>query len=269
MHIAQDDGWSMMVKEKENKLHKSKKSLQQKKKRRRREKREFPHLSGFATTNIEHKTKHKMKMNMKMNKNGIILLASLLTCTSAFTPFIPNHPKFTGSPLSKTLLKNIYDDWRSDGITDVMPLDGEETVQMCLDELISSKFGEQMFGIHDAPASIGITGEIALEEVAGPEVFLTLSGKFWHTRSHVLGRAAMYLNARIPEIMSVSVLERDNLMDEEELVDEETGDIMEVIDRRSPDYNGDRATMIYQGIDPDQRGPFVSTMGGDFKIIPS
>jgi len=118
-------------------------------------------------------------------------------------------------------------------------------------------------------ASIGITGEISLAEVNGPEVYLTLSGKFWHTRSHVLGRAAMYLNARIPEITSVSVLDPDELNDYEYVMDECTGDIVETIDRRSMDYNGDRETMIYQGIDPDQRGPFVNYMGGNINIIPS
>ena len=118
-------------------------------------------------------------------------------------------------------------------------------------------------------ASIGITGEISLVEVDGPEVYLSLSGKFWHTRSFVLGRAAMYLNARIPEIMRVSVLDPDELNDFEEVVDEDTGDIIEVVDRRSPDYNGDRETMSYQGIDPDMRGPFPVSGGGDFKIIPA
>lgn len=102
----------------------------------------------------------------------------------------------------------------------------------------------------------------------GPEVILSLSGKFWHTRSHVLGRAAMYLNARIPEIQRVSVWEPDELNDFEEIVDEDTGDIIEVIDRRAPDFNGDRETMIYQGIDPDMRGPFPSG-NSEFKIIPS
>lgn len=200
-----------------------------------------------------------------MKNRTLTVLAMLFTCSDAFTT---GRPQFSGLAASRTQLKNTYDDWRSDGIVDVIPLD-EESVQMCLDELIDSDYGKQMFGIHDAPASIGITGEIGLVEVAGPEVYLSLSGKFWHKRSHVLGRAAMYLNARMPEIMLVSVMDPDELLDEEEVVDDCTGDIIEVIDRRSPDYNGDRATMEYQGIDPDMRGPFVSTMGGDFKIIPS
>ncbi len=172
--------------------------------------------------------------------------------TSAFAPKI-GHRHRNESP-SKTLLKNIYDDWRSDGIVETTFLD-EDTVLMCLDEFVSSNYGKQMFGIHDEAASIGITGEIGLAEVAGPEVYLTLSGKFWHTRNHVLGRAAVYLNARMPEIMLVSVLDPDELKDQEEVIDDCTGDIMEIVDRMAPDYNGDRATMTYQGIDPDQRGP--------------
>ena len=204
---------------------------------------------------------------MQMKYEVLFIFACLIACTNAFAPNHVHNQRLT-STTSKTLLRNIYDDWRSDAIVDQMPLD-EEMVQMCLDELIESNHGQQMFGVHDLPASIGITGEIALVEVAGPEVYLTLRGKFWHSRSHILGRAAMYLNARIPEIMSVSVLDPDELMDDEEVVDDCTGDILEVIDRRSPDYNGDRQTMRYQGIDPDMRGPFVTTMGGDFKIIPS
>ena len=85
----------------------------------------------------------------------------------------------------------------------------------------------------------------------------------------MLGRAAMYLNARIPEIMHVTVSSEEELLDSIEVRDEFTGDIVEVVDRRSPDFNGDRATMEYQGIDPDMRGPFPSGMNGEFKIIPS
>ena len=42
--------------------------------------------------------------------------------------------------------------------------------------------------------------------------------------------------------------------------DEDTGDVLE--DRRSPDWNGDRQTLAYQGIDPDTRGPFPNAQGG-------
>jgi hypothetical protein len=57
----------------------------------------------------------------------------------------------SGGSRSNVILQNIYDDWRSDGIiVDTLPLD-EETVQMCLDELVYSNYGKTMFGIHDAP----------------------------------------------------------------------------------------------------------------------
>lgn len=106
-------------------------------------------------------------------------------------------------------------------------------------------------------------------EVSGPEVVLELSGSFWHSRSYVLGQAAVYLNARIPEISSVLIADIDQLNDFEDIIDGDTGDIIQTIDRRSPDFNGDRATMKYQGLDPDDRGPFVRAISGDFKIIPS
>jgi len=73
----------------------------------------------------------------------------------------------------------------------------------------------------------------------------------------------------MPEIIHVSVMDPDELNDMEEIYDDDTGECIEIIDRRAPDYNGDRATMKYQGIDPDMRGPFVSSLNGEFKIIPS
>jgi len=51
---------------------------------------------------------------------------------------------------STSLLMNVYDDWRGDGIVDQLPLD-EETVQMCLDELVYSDYGMTMFGVQDTP----------------------------------------------------------------------------------------------------------------------
>ena len=38
-------------------------------------------------------------------------------------------------------------------------------------------------------------------------------------------------------------------------------------DKRSPDFNGDRETMEYQGLDPDARGPFVLSSGGGGSMI--
>ena len=158
-------------------------------------------------------------------------------------------------------LNNVYDDWRSDAVVDVMHLD-EENVQQCLDEFIDSAYGEQMFGKHDRASMIGITGSITLMELCGPEVILSLDGEFWHRRETVLGRAAMWLNARMPEITHVTVQDPDMLKDYDEILDEFTGDVIKRMDRRSPDFNGDRETMEYQGIDPDMRGPFPPGVGG-------
>ena len=143
--------------------------------------------------------------------------------------------------------RNTYDYWRSDAVViDTMHLD-EENVQMCLDEFIKSEYGTTMFGCHTRAAQIGITGLIELGEVCGPEVTLRLEGKFWHKRSTVLGRAAVWLNARIPEITEVVVTDLEDLEDFEEIVDEVSGDVLYRKDKRSEDFNGDRYTMEYQG----------------------
>jgi hypothetical protein len=153
---------------------------------------------------------------------------------------------------------NIYDDWRSDGVV----LDSttmhlcDENVQHCLEEFINSEYGQQMFGRHELASSHGITGELSLVEVSGPEVVLQLDGAFWHRRETVLGRAAVWLHARMPEIAHVTVADGEQLQDLQEIVDEWTGEVLYIRDKRAPDFNGDRETMEYQGIDPDVRGPF-------------
>lgn len=158
------------------------------------------------------------------------------------------------SSRSWSCLYNIYDDWRSDAVVDTLFLD-EDNVRLCLQEFIDSDYGKQMFGCHERPASIGITGSIDVVEVCGPEVTLTLDGKFWHRRDTVLGRAAMWLNARMPEITDVVVADQEELKDFEEILDD-FGEVVFRKDKRSPDFNGDRGTMEYQGMDPDMRGPF-------------
>lgn len=147
---------------------------------------------------------------------------------------------------SGTKCYNVYDDWRSDAVVDTMHLD-EENVLSCLDEFVESDYGTTMFGCHARAASIGITGAIDFVEISGPEVTLSLGGKFWHKRSTVLGRAAMWLNARIPEITDVVVADFEDLKDFEEIIDEDSGEVLFSKDKRSEDFNGDRATMEYQG----------------------
>ena len=120
-------------------------------------------------------------------------------------------------------------------------------VELCLEEFINSDYGKQMFGKHDLPASYGITGSLSLVELEGPEVVLKLDGNFWHRRDTVLGRCAMWLNARMPEIVEVRVADLDDLKDFEEEVDEFSGSVLSRTDKRAPDFNGDRQTMEYQG----------------------
>ncbi|KAL3931115.1 MAG: hypothetical protein SGBAC_011457 [Bacillariaceae sp.] len=157
-------------------------------------------------------------------------------------------------PRSTSKLHNTYDDWRSDAVVDTMYLD-EENVRMVLEEFIDSDYGAQMFGCHERAASIGVTGSIEFVELCGPEVTLSLSGKFWHRRDTVLGRAAMWLNARMPEITDVMVADQEELKDYEDVLDD-FGEVLYQKDKRSPDFNGDREAMEYQGRDPDMRGPF-------------
>jgi len=57
-------------------------------------------------------------------------------------------PQLQSHIFSSSLNGNIYDDWRSDIPVDKIPLD-EELVRMCLDEMINSNFGQQMFGVHE------------------------------------------------------------------------------------------------------------------------
>lgn len=183
--------------------------------------------------------------------------------TSAFVIEAPPHS--IRPSLSK--LANLYDDWRSDAVVPTLPLD-EENVRETLQLFIDSDYGTTMFGKHGKAASVGITGELELVDIEGPEVVLKLSGRFWHRRETVLGRAAVWLNAVIPEIVEVRVQDMEELQDFKPIVDECTGELLYTKDKRAEDFNGDRGTMEYQGIDPDVRGPFPPGVGDSFTINP-
>jgi hypothetical protein len=171
--------------------------------------------------------------------------------------------------ISSTVLRyNAYDDWRSDAVVPTVTLT-EENIQECLETLVMSDYGQTMFGCHERPASVGITGRVELVELQGPEVVLRLEGSFWHRRETVLGRAAVWLNACMPELVQVRVDDLEELEDFEDVRDEFTGELLAVRDKRAPDFNGDRQTMEYQGIDPDVRGPFPPGVGGAFTINPA
>jgi len=128
-------------------------------------------------------------------------------------------------------------------------------------ERVLASFKQQaasMFGCHAQVAAVGITGDLTLVELDGPVVIVAFSGCFWHRRETVLANAATFIKHAIPEIAEVIVEDESSLLDK--VIDEETGVVVE--DRRSPDFNGDRETLEYQGIDPDSRGPFPQGVGG-------
>lgn len=173
----------------------------------------------------------------------------MLFCVNSFLLVPPCRPS--------SRLANAYDDWRSNGAPTTMPLD-EGNVRHCLQLLIESQDGQSMFGCHARPSEYGITGDIEFVEVDGPTVVLSLTGRFWHRRETVLARAAVWLNACMPEIVQVRVEDPADLDDFEEIRDEVSGEVVLRKDKRAPDFNGDRSTMEYQGMDPDVRGPFPS-----------
>ena len=132
----------------------------------------------------------------------------------------------------------------------------EENVMLALDDFQSRALS--MFGRHEQCQRVGITGEVAYHDLDGPIVLLRLSGRFWHRRETVVRNARAFLMAAIPELSDVELADPDDELDV--IYDEETGAVVE--DRRSPDFNGDRETLTYQGIDPDTRGPFADPTGG-------
>lgn len=125
----------------------------------------------------------------------------------------------------------------------------EANVLEVLDECRAA--GTDMFGCHPACAEVGITGDVELVDLEGPFVTIALSGRFWHRRRTVLQRVGAFLAERIPELVEVTLADPE--MAEDFVLDEDGNP---AVDKRSPDFNGDREAMSFNGYDPDQRGPF-------------
>jgi hypothetical protein len=70
-----------------------------------------------------------------------------------------------------------------------------------------------MFGNSDENRGVGITGDVYLAELDGPNVILGLRGRFWHQRSTVLARVAHFIKERIPEVVAVDVANEAMLLD--------------------------------------------------------
>jgi len=119
-----------------------------------------------------------------------------------------------------------------------------------------------MLGQTDRARQIGITGNVELVSLDGPFLTLRLTGRFWHRRTTVMSCVAGMIGQCIPEVADVSVEDPEMLLDVEQERDPNTGEVVFEVDRRSPDFNGDRATMEYAGLNPDNRGPFGQTPFG-------
>lgn len=229
----------------------------------------IPATLGFATPSQQRQQRPLLSRPLNNNILSVRRSSSIVTTVRQQPATVSRRA---------TRLYNFYDDWSNDLLSSsqsdytydelILFLD-EDCIEQCLEELMDSEYGKTMFGKHDMPASVGITGEIEFVSLEGPEAVLFLTGKFWHRRETVLGKAAMYLNARIPELTSIQVSSPSELADYEDIEDEFTGAIVGREDKRAPDFNGDRETMEYQGLDPDARGPFLFSAGGGSMIRPA
>jgi len=71
-----------------------------------------------------------------------------------------------------------------------------------------------MFGYTAENRGVGITGGVDFVELDGPNVVVTLKGRFWHQRPTVLDRVGAYIMGRIPEVVDVIVWDEAELSDE-------------------------------------------------------
>lgn len=74
----------------------------------------------------------------------VVYIQSFQIPAAAFSKRLRRHSPLYG---------NTYDEWRSDMTVDTLPLE-EEFVQLCLDEMIDSDYGQQVFGIHDRTGTV-------------------------------------------------------------------------------------------------------------------
>lgn len=85
---------------------------------------------------------------------------------------------------------------------DQTPLElSEENVQLVLDEA-RVELGA-VFGYEERSKEVGITGTIEFVELDGPNVIISLHGRFWHATDTVLARVDSFVRQRIPEVVAV------------------------------------------------------------------
>ena len=143
-------------------------------------------VSGFSATTSIHHYRPSLALLFNLTPRRRRVKPFLIATTT-----ITQARETTSSTSTSTQLYNLYDDWSNDLLSSsqseytydelILPLE-EECIEQCLEEFMDSEYGKSMFGIHDLAASVGITGSIEFSELDGPEVILTLTGKFWHRR---------------------------------------------------------------------------------------
>jgi len=71
-----------------------------------------------------------------------------------------------------------------------------------------------MFGYSEENRGVGITGGVDFIDLDGPNVVVSLKGRFWHQRTTVLARVGAYIKGRIPEVVDVVIDDPYQLTDE-------------------------------------------------------
>eukprot|EP01039_Chlorochromonas_danica_P004736 gene4737-5186_t len=79
-----------------------------------------------------------------------------------------------------------------------------------------------VFGYEERSKEVGITGTIDLVELDGPNVMISLHGRFWHATDTVVARVDSFVRQRIPEVVAV-LLDRSKsqIIDDNQLNSEE------------------------------------------------
>ena len=143
-------------------------------------------VSGFSASSAIHRL-YRPSLALLYNLTPLRRTGPFFIATTTIT----QARETSSTARTTTQLYNLYDDWSNDLLSSsqseytydelILPLE-EECIEQCLEEFMESEYGKTMFGIHDLAASVGITGSIEFSELDGPEVILTLTGKFWHRR---------------------------------------------------------------------------------------
>jgi hypothetical protein len=97
----------------------------------------------------------------------------------------------------------------------------QENAEMVIAE-IKAELGT-IFGYDKASRDVGITGSIELVEVDGPNIIVSLHGHFWHATDTVLLRVENFIKTRIPEVIEVTLCEKNSTIQDDNRLNSEGG----------------------------------------------